>query len=427
MKTAIIGSGGREHALGYFISRDPLNEAVYFIPGNGGTVNAGINVNINPKDTGLLIEFLKGEQIGFVVIGPEEPLVNGLADLLRENGITVFGPSAEAARIESEKSFAKSLMSKYGVPTAAYKEFTSAEYAECKEYVNNHGLPLVIKADGLAAGKGVFVCHQPEETVKALRLIFEDRIFGDSGNRVLVEEFMEGEEISVFAVSDGKDYVILPPAQDHKRIGDGDTGDNTGGMGAYAPAPQVDKELMLHIENEIIRPMIRGMAADSVPFTGCLYCGLMLTESGPRVVEFNCRFGDPETQVVLAVLEGSLLKLLYSAASGNVNKTAVKHLKRAAVCVIAASSGYPWSFKKGFSIKGLDGISENSIVFHAGTALAGDTIISSGGRVFAMTTISENGDLRDAVSKCYEDMNLVCFDNIYYRKDIAKKAFRYLK
>lgn len=426
MKTAIVGSGGREHALGHYISRDPLSESVYFIPGNGGTVTDGINVNINPKETGVLIDFLRGEGIEFVVIGPEDPLVSGLADLLRENGITVFGPSAKAARIESEKSFAKALMSKYGVPTASYMEFSAAEYDKCREYVKTQNLPFVIKADGLAAGKGVFVCSQAEEAEKALKLIFEDRIFGDSGNRVLIEEFMEGEEISVFAVSDGKDYIVLPAAQDHKRIGEGDTGDNTGGMGAYAPAPQADDELMLRIKNEIIRPMINGMAADGIPFQGCLYCGLMLTKDGPRVVEFNCRFGDPETQVVLSVLEGSLLKLLHSAASGRIDKKAVTAGNRAAVCVIAASSGYPWGFKKGFEIKGLDDISENSVVFHAGTSISDDKIITSGGRVFAMTSISKNGDLKAAVEQCYDDMSRVGFDNIYYRKDIAHRALKLL-
>ena len=424
MNVTVIGSGGREHALSHKIKESELLDNLYIIPGNPGTANLGENINLDILDHQALVNFCKEKNIDLVVIGPEQPLEKGLADILRENEIKVFGPGKEAAEIESSKSFAKSLMKIAGVPTANYLKFTNAMYDHAKDYLRGKKYPCVIKADGLAAGKGVRVCNNPEEAENAIKDIFVTKVYGSAGDSALIEEFLEGEEISVFAITDGENIICLPPAQDHKRVGDNDTGKNTGGMGAYAPTPFVNEELMEEIKTTIIAPTLKALNEEGKKFIGCLYAGLILTADGPKVIEFNCRFGDPETQVVLPLLEGDFLKLLYSAAYGNLEPNAVSYSQRTAVCVVAASGGYPDEYEKGFEISGLDNLSEDVIIYHAGTKDEGGKILTNGGRVFGVTSFLENNDLLEAKQKAYETINSIHFRNIYFRKDIADKALK---
>ena len=295
------------------------------------------------------------------------------------------------------------------------------------DYLNNSNYPLVIKADGLAAGKGVFICHNLLDSESAIKEIFEHKIFGKSGNKIIIEEFLSGEEASIFAITDGVNFICLPAAQDHKRIGDGDSGKNTGGMGAYAPAPVITKELFSKIEIEIIEPTLKQMRVSGNKFVGCLYAGLIITNSGPKVIEFNCRFGDPETQAVLPILDGDFLQLLYSAAEGNLNKNAVKYSGGSSVCVVAASAGYPDNYKKGFEINGLDLADEEIIIYHAGTEKENNKILTNGGRVLGITSVLKSFDLIRAQKKSYEAIQKIHFDGMYYRKDIAEKAFKFSK
>jgi len=424
MNVAVIGSGGREHALSHKIKESALLDNLYIIPGNPGTASLGENIDLDINDHQALANFCKGNNINLVVIGPEQVLENGLADILRDNEIKVFGPSKGAAEIESSKSFAKSIMKIAGVPTAKYLKFTNTMYENAKDYLKGKKYPCVIKADGLAAGKGVCVCNKPEEAEKAIKDIFVSKVFGSAGDSVLIEEFLEGEEISVFAITDGEHFVTLPPSQDHKRVGENDTGKNTGGMGAYAPTPFVNDKLMEEIKTTIIAPTLKALNEEGKNFIGCLYAGLILTEDGPKVIEFNCRFGDPETQVVLPLLEGDFLKLLYSAADGNLDLNAVSYSQRTAVCVVAASGGYPDEYEKGFEISGLDNLSEDVIVYHAGTKDKNGKILTNGGRVLGVTSLLENNSLLEAKEKVYEAINSIHFRNIYFRNDIADKALK---
>ena len=424
MNVVVIGSGGREHALALKIKeRSDLNN-LYIIPGNLGTSFLGENIDINPSDQIKIVEFCKEKKIDLVVIGPEQPLVEGLANILRENQINAFGPNKEAAQIESSKYFAKQIMKEAGVPTAKYLSFTSNMLAPAKEYIRSKKYPCVIKADGLAAGKGVFVCYEPKEAEEALNLIFHDKVFGESGEKVLVEEFLTGEEVSVFAICDGNDFVCLPASQDHKRIGDNDTGKNTGGMGAYAPAPIVTPKMFEEIKNRILYPVIKTLNKRNSTFIGCLYAGLIITEEGIKVIEFNCRFGDPETQVVLPVIKGDFLHLLYSASLGKIDKDAVEYNGGSSVCVVAASGGYPDSFEKGFEITGLDEQQVCILVYHAGTKEENGKILTNGGRVLGVTSVLPDFNLMLAKDKAYEALRKINFNNIYYRKDIADKAFK---
>ena len=422
MKVAIIGNGGREHALGYAIAKSPLCSRLFFLPGNGGTHTLGENVDIDLKDHNQVFSFVVIEQIDFVVIGPEIPIVDGLGDFLRNHGIVVFAPTAEAARIESEKSYSKRIMKKYGIPTAVWQKFTAEEYDAAVEYLFTGKFPVVLKADGLAAGKGVVIASNFTEAENALRDMMLNKVFGAAGSSVVIEEFMEGEEASIFAITDGKNFVCLPAAQDHKRAGDGDTGPNTGGMGAYCPARVVTPEIERRVNSEIIVPFLAGLRAESNPFAGCLYVGIMITKSGPKVVEFNCRFGDPETQAVLPVLEGDLLSLLYSAANGEIDSSKVWYENVAAVTVVAASEGYPGKYEKGFEIYGLNSVKGNNFVFHAGTEFKENKTLTTGGRVLAVTSVDSTGNLHTAIENAYTELKKISFANIYYRKDIGHKA-----
>lgn len=427
MNVLLIGSGGREHALAYKIKESKNLGKLYILPGNPGTKSLGQNIeDIDQSDFNAVVSFCLEKKVELVVVGPEQPLVNGLADYLRQNNILAFGPNKNAAEIEAHKTFAKWLMNKYNIPTAGYSEFSSDEIDKAKEYISNLKLPCVIKADGLAAGKGVIICNEISEANRALEEILVDKIFGQSGEKIIIEEFLQGEEASIFAITDGTNFICLPAAQDHKRIGDNDTGKNTGGMGAYSPAPIITKEILNEIEKKIISPTLNAMALESRKFAGCLYCGLMLTSEGPKVIEFNCRFGDPETQAVLPILEGDFLQLLYSAAIGNLDKNAIKYSGGAAVCVVAASKGYPDSFTKGYEISGLENKTDGIIVYHAGTKEIQNKILTNGGRVLGVTSVIKTNDLKLAKKNVYSALEKINFKDIYFRKDIADKALKKL-
>jgi phosphoribosylamine--glycine ligase len=424
MNVVVIGSGGREHALALKITGSGHLDKLFIIPGNPGTRLLGENVNINPADQNKVVEFCKQNNIDLVVIGPEQPLVEGVANKLRENKINVFGPNKEAAQIESSKHFAKKVMREANVPTAKYIPFTSKMLEPAKEYIREKKYPSVIKVDGLAAGKGVFVCNDSNEAESALNMIFNDKVFRESGEKVLVEEFLTGEEVSIFAICDGNEFVCLPASQDHKRIGDNDTGKNTGGMGAYAPAPVVTPELFEQIKNQIISPVVQNLKKRNSSFVGCLYAGLILTEDGPKVIEFNCRFGDPETQVVLPIIKGDFLHLLYSAATGKIDKTAVEYNGGSSVCVVAASGGYPDKYETGFEISGINESKPDIIVYHAGTKVEGEKVFTNGGRVLGVTSVLLDFNLMLAKDMAYNALEKINFKNMHYRKDIADKAFK---
>jgi phosphoribosylamine--glycine ligase len=422
MNVLLIGSGGREHALAYKIHQSKSLDSLYLLPGNPGMKELGTNIEINLRDFNSIAKFCFDKSIDLVIIGPEQPLVEGMADYLRDNSINVFGPSKKAADIEAQKSFAKNIMVKYNIPTSGYVEFNAAEQEKAFEYIKTQKYPLVIKADGLAAGKGVLICNSVTEAENAIKDIFIAKVFGASGDKLIIEEFMYGEEASIFAITDGIDFICLPSAQDHKRIGDNDTGKNTGGMGAYSPAPVVTKEILSWVEEKIIGPTIKGMENEGCKFVGCLYCGLMITSEGPKVVEFNCRFGDPETQVVLPILEGDFLQLLYSASTGSLDKNAVTYSTGSAVCVVAASKGYPDSFNKGFEISGLNDVENDIVVFQAGTKESEGKVATNGGRVLGVTAITKETDFKLAKQKAYAALDKIHFEGIYFRKDIADRA-----
>lgn len=422
----IIGSGGREHALAWKISQNKSLTKLYCSPGNPGTSQIAENIYLNISNHGEIIDFCKVKSINLIVIGPEQPLVDGLSDSLRNSGLNVFGPDSSAAMIEASKSFAKEIMFKAGVPTAGYKEFSSDQFEEATDYLKISSYPLVIKADGLAAGKGVIICDNIQQAGEALVQVFIDKVFGESGTKLIIEDFLEGEEASIFAITDGEDFILLPSSQDHKRIGEGDTGKNTGGMGAYSPAPIVTKDILKIVSEKIIMPTLNQLEAEGKKFIGCLYAGLMINKDQVNVVEFNCRFGDPETQAVMPLIEGDFLKLLYSASIGKIVKSSISISDGCAVCVVAASRGYPGEYQKGFQITGLDQDKEDVIVFYAGTEQFDDKIITSGGRVLGITAVSANHDLKIARQKAYQSISAIHFDGIYYRKDIAEKAFKLL-
>lgn len=424
MKVVIIGSGGRENALALAVSKSKILSELFCIPGNPGTRKICKNIDIDLRNFDGIGSFCSEHQIDLAIIGPEQPLVDGLSDYLRGINITVFGPSSAAAKIESSKSYAKRIMKAANVPTAKYQEFNSYDFSKVEDYLKKCEYPVVIKADGLAAGKGVIICRNYSEAILTFKSISEEKIFGKAGNKILIEEFLEGEEASVFAITDGENFFILPAAQDHKRIGDGDTGKNTGGMGAYAPAPVVTEFLRQEIEEKIIRPVILQLKKEGNPFIGCLYAGLMITSNGPKVIEFNCRFGDPETQVVLPLLGGDFLQLLYSAAEGKLNKNAVWYNGGSAVCVVAASEGYPDSYKKGFEITGLYFSDPQIIIYQAGTIEKDGKILTNGGRVLGVTAVLNEFDIRKARDKVYDALKYIKFENMYYRKDIAAKALK---
>jgi phosphoribosylamine---glycine ligase len=427
MNVLIIGSGGREHALAWKMRQSPKVREIFCAPGNAGIESIATLVKVNVDDLDGLFQFAKKKRIDLTVVGPEIPLVKGIVDLFEKDGMRIFGPTKYASQLEGSKVFAKNFMKRYGIPTASYKTFGRSEYAEAQQFVMKHAAPLVLKADGLAAGKGAVVCQSTGEALNTLRDFFEKNVFGDSGNNVVVEEFMKGEEASIFVMTDGTDYRVLQPAQDHKQILDGDKGKNTGGMGAYAPAPIVTKLLMQRVEKEIIMPTLEGMRADGKPYKGCLYIGLMMTPDGPKVVEFNCRLGDPEAQVVLPLLETDLFDLLFACATGTLRSVELRHHAASAVCVVMASRGYPDSYETGKPISGLDAVRADSgvVVFHSGTKKEREKIVTSGGRVLGVTAIGYGHDLEGTIGAAYSAVKTISFDGAYYRSDIGRKGLKH--
>ncbi|SHK14444.1 phosphoribosylamine--glycine ligase [Rhodothermus profundi] len=423
MRILVLGSGGREHAITWALAQSPQRPELFIAPGNPGTAALGTNVPIAATDAANLRKLVRDQGIELVVVGPEQPLVEGVADALRAEGARVVGPSAAAARLEGSKAFAKAFMQRHGIPTAPHRTFSSEHFDEALAYIDQHPEPLVVKASGLAAGKGAVVCETRAEARRALRWMMEEGGLGAAGNEVVIEAFMEGEEASVFALTDGRDYVLLAPAQDHKRIGEGDTGPNTGGMGAYVPAPVVSEAVLERVAREIVEPVLAGMADEGHPYQGVLYCGLMITEDGPRVVEFNCRLGDPEAQVVLPVAEVDWVEVFDGVASGRVADLRMPPARRAAACVVLASEGYPGRYRKGLPIEGVETAAAlpDVVVFHAGTQRTAEgQLVTAGGRVLGVTAMAET--LTEAIRRAYEAVAHIHFEGKYYRRDIGQKG-----
>ena len=421
MNILVIGGGGREHAIIQKLREDPRAETIYALPGNGGIAADAVCVNISAKDIPAIVEFAKSHPVDFAVVAPDDPLVLGAVDALEAAGVPCFGPNKAAAAIEGSKVFAKDLMRRYGIPTASYEVFYGAETA--LTYVETCPLPTVVKADGLALGKGVLICETREEARQAVRSLMEDKVFGESGAKIVVEEFLTGPEVSVLAFTDGKTIVPMVSSMDHKRALDGDKGLNTGGMGTVAPNPYYTPAAERCME-EIFLPTVRAMAAEGRPFKGCLYFGLMLTGDGPKVIEYNCRFGDPETQVVLPLLEGSLLEIMLATAQGRLAEVDVRFADKSACCVILASQGYPGRYETGFPIS-LPETGANEHIYIAGAAVKDGALVTGGGRVLGATAVAE--DLPAAVEAAYALADRVHFDNAYCRRDIGRRALRALE
>lgn len=425
MKILVIGSGGREHAIAWKLQQSPLTEELYCAPGNAGTATVAQNIPIKAEDIPDLLEWAKSHAIDLTVVGPEAPLAAGIVNAFRAEGLAIFGPTKEAAQLEASKAFAKDFMQRHMIPTAGSKTFTAAQLPEARKYLQTLEAPYVLKADGLAAGKGVVISETLEDAEANAEQMLTGEAFGEAGTTLVIEEFLKGREISVFIITDGKKFAALAPSQDHKRILDNDMGLNTGGMGAFAPTPHMSGEMLADVKIRIVKPVLDGMAADGIPYTGVLYVGLMMTEDGPKVLEFNCRFGDPETQVVVPLIAEDFATLLYNAAKGTMENNRVEQHQANAVCVVMASNGYPLDYEKGKRISGLDTINEQEegvVVFHAGTKTDKDTIVTSGGRVLGVTALGEGTDFEPTIRLAYNAVNRIRFDGAYYRKDIGKKA-----
>lgn len=420
MDILVIGSGGREHTLVWKLAQSKIVDKIYVVPGNPGMENVAECISGSVEDNEFLVKIAQEKQVDLVVVGPEVPLTNGIVDEMAKVGIPSFGPQKAAAQLEGSKAFSKNIMKKYGIPTAKYEVFTDA--VKAKAYIEVEGAPIVIKADGLAAGKGVIVAETKEQALQAIEDIMCDKTFGSAGNSVVIEEFMVGEEASVLAFTDGDTIIPMIPSQDHKRAYDEDKGPNTGGMGTYAPAPVITAELMQKVQTEILEPTIKAMKEEGHIYKGCLYAGLMITNDGPKVVEFNARFGDPETQVVLPLLNSDLGEIMLACTNGTLDKCNITWSDNAAVCVVMSAGGYPAKYRKGDEILGLNEADKNNVlVFHAGTAKKDDKIVTNGGRVLGVVAIGK--DIKTAVDKVYQDVKTIHFKDVYYRKDIAHRAF----
>jgi phosphoribosylamine--glycine ligase len=420
LKVLIVGGGGREHALVWKIAQSPLVSKIYAAPGNPGIARNAEIVPLAADDVQRLRDFAVANRIDLTVVGPEGPLVAGLTDALARDGLLVCGPDKAAARLEGSKVFTKNILAKYGIPTADFRVFD--DYDDAEQYVLTHRLPVVIKADGLAAGKGVAVAGTYEEAVAFLKDVMEKKVFGAAGERVVVEDCLTGEEASYIVFTDGEKIVPLPSSQDHKRIGDGDTGPNTGGMGAYSPAPVVTPEVERKAIEKIFKPLLAGMRAEGTPFRGILYGGLMIERGEPKVLEFNVRFGDPEAQPLFMRLSSDLVPLLLQCAQGRLTDAAMEIDPRPSVCIVMASGGYPASYRKGFPISGIaeaEGLGGVQ-VFHAGTALSGGRLVNNGGRVLGVTAV--DADIRAAIARGYRAVEKISWEGAYYRSDIGKKA-----
>jgi len=420
MRVLVIGGGGREHALIWKISQSPKVTEVFCAPGNAGTAAIANNVPIPADKIDQLLEFAQENEIGLTVVGPEQPLVMGIVDRFQEKGLRIFGPSARAAELEGSKAFSKNIMKKYDLLTAEYETFTSHEKAIL--YVDKENGPIVVKASGLAAGKGVILCRNAEEGRNAVDTIMKDKSFGSAGDEVVIEEFLEGQEVSVLAFTDGNTVLLMDSAQDHKAALDGDQGPNTGGMGAYSPAPVFTDLIRQKVRDNIMFPLVRAMKAEGRPYQGIIYAGLMLTKLGPKILEFNARFGDPETQPLLVRMESDIVPLFEACIDGTLEQCDLKWKPETSVCVVMAAKGYPGSYEKGKEISGLDeaGALPDVVVFHAGTKGEGGKVLTNGGRVLGITATGP--DTPSAIAKAYEAVSKIKWDGIHYRKDIAARG-----
>lgn len=420
MRVLIVGSGGREHALASQVAQSPRLAQLFIAPGNAGTSQLGENISIQADNVPALVALADEKKIDLVIIGPETPLAAGLADALRDAGRAVFGPSSAAAYIESSKAFSKPFMARHNIPTSRFAVFS--DLPDALAHLHAVDYPVVIKASGLAAGKGVIVPDSPQEAEDALRQIMLQREFGSAGDQVVIEERIEGEEISLLAFTDGTTVKVMPPAQDHKRLLDGDMGPNTGGMGAYAPVPCTicSSELIEHLTRTILQPTVDGLRDEGLPFVGVLYAGLMMTAEGPRVLEFNCRFGDPETQVILPLLDTDLFEIAVACAEGRLEQLDVRWRSGASACVVLASQGYPGKYCTGCEIRGLDSVSAPALVFHAGTKLVGEHVVTAGGRVLNVTGVADT--LPHALSIAYDAVAQISFEGMQFRRDIGRRA-----
>lgn len=421
MKILVVGSGGREHALAWKLAQSPRLQKVYVAPGNGGTALDKNLQNVPITDLAELADFVVSEGIALTVVGPEAPLAAGIVDLFRSRGLKIFGPSKAAAQLESSKDFAKAFMKRHNIPTAEYQTFSNA--VEAHAYIDAKGAPIVIKADGLAAGKGVVVAMTQEEAHSAIDMMLSDNKLGDAGARVVVEEFLEGEEASFIVMVDGKNILALASSQDHKRLLDNDQGPNTGGMGAYSPAPIVTPTLHARVMREIITPTVQGMARDGIPFSGFLYAGLMIDAEGtPKTLEFNCRMGDPETQPIMARLKSDLSVVMEHAVNGTLDKVELEWDRRTALGVVLAAAGYPDAPRKGDAIHGIPAENDTSVTFHAGTTLEEGTLKTSGGRVLCVVGLGDS--VRIAQTNAYNAVSQITFDGAQYRRDIGWRAIK---
>lgn len=422
MKILLVGGGGREHAIAWAVSKSPLCDKLYAAPGNAGIAEFAECADISVMDAPKLVAFAKEKEVDFVIVAPDDPLAAGVADAFLDEGIKTFGPRKNAAIIEASKAFSKDLMKKYNIPSAAYETFEDADKA--LQYLKTIKAPYVLKADGLALGKGVLICQTLEEAEEGIKEIMIDKKFGDAGDKLVIEEFMTGREVSVLCFSDGKTILPMTSAQDHKRAGDGDTGLNTGGMGTFSPSPFYTDEVAKFCEENVYQRTIDAMAAEGRPFKGVLFCGLMLTPDGPKVLEFNARFGDPEAQVVIPRLKNDIVEVMLACADGTLDKIDLEFEDNAAVCVMLASDGYPVSYEKGFEIRGLENFKDKDgyYVFHSGTKFAdkdgSKVVVTNGGRVLGVTALGS--DLHEARANAYKATELIDFDNKYMRHDIGK-------
>ena len=422
MKILLVGGGGREHALAWKMSQSKLCEKLYAAPGNPGIAQYAQCVDIKDSDTAALVQFAKENAIDLVVVGPEEPLANGLADAIRAENILCFGPGASGAKIEADKAYAKNLMRSAAVPTAEARIFTDLKSA--KDYVLSREHGVAVKAAGLAKGKGVVVCPEPYQAVKPLEEMMEQKIYGDAGKVVVIEEMLTGQEVTVLALCDGKSIYVMEPLQDHKPVGDSDTGANTGGMGAYSPVPIINDRVMDRIQSEILVPIVDAMRRDFGRYEGVLYAGLMFTPGGPKVIEFNCRFGDPECQPLMMRLKSDLVEAMVAVAQHRLDEIVLEWDKRPAVCVVMSSGGYPDNYEKGFEITGIEEADAlpDVKVFHAGTTIANGKLVNNGGRVLGVTALGDT--VADAQKRAYEAVSKIKWQNCYYRHDIASKAIK---
>ena len=422
MKILLLGSGGREHALAWKLRQSPHCSALFIAPGNPGTAQCGTNLDLSPLDFPSIGKFCISESVAMVVVGPEEPLVKGIVDYFAADetlrNIPVIGPTAKGAQLEGSKAFSKKFMERHAIPTASHREFHSGNYADGITYLQQHALPVVLKADGLAAGKGVIICQSTIEAVAEFELMIQGNKFGEAGAKVVVEQFLTGIELSIFVLTDGKNFVILPEAKDYKRVGEGDTGPNTGGMGAVSPVPFANADFMEKVTRRIIIPTIRGLAEEQIEYRGFIFIGVIKVGDDPYVIEYNCRMGDPETEVVMPRLKNDLVELFQAVAGQRLDRLRIGQDERTACTIVAVSGGYPGSYEKGLPISGLDKRpGPDSLVFHAGTRVENDAILTNGGRVLCVTSFAET--VYEAVDKSRDVLENIYFEGIYYRRDIG--------